>query len=38
MAKYKLRHRWLGPLLYPRYVLERVGSYGQQLLRSARSE
>jgi hypothetical protein len=31
-AKYKLRHRWLGPLLYPRYVAERVGSYGQGLL------
>lgn len=32
-AKYKLRHRWLGPLLYPRYVAERVGSYGRGLLR-----
>ncbi|GAB4425311.1 MAG: hypothetical protein Fur0044_23440 [Anaerolineae bacterium] len=31
-AKYKLRHRWLGPLLYPRYVAERVGSYGRGLL------
>ena len=33
-AKYKLRHRWLGPLLYPRYVAERVGSYGRGLLRT----
>ncbi len=31
-VKYKLRHRWLGPLLYPRYVVERVGSYGRGLL------
>jgi hypothetical protein len=32
VAKYRLRHRWLGPLLYPRYVAERVGSYGQGVL------
>lgn len=31
-VKYKLRRRWLGPLLYPRYVAERVGSYGQSWL------
>lgn len=28
-AKYNLRHRWLGPLLYPRHVVERVGSYSR---------
>ena len=27
VVKYKLRHRWLGPLFYPRYVVERVGRY-----------
>lgn len=32
-AKYKLRHRWLGLLLYPRYVAERAGSYGGGILR-----
>ena len=26
MIKYNLRHRWLGPLFYPRYVIERVGA------------
>ncbi len=36
-VKYKLRHRWLGPLLYPRYVAQRVGSYGRGLLRSAKN-
>lgn len=35
-AKYKLRRRWLGPLLYPRYVAERVGSYGRDMLRSGK--
>jgi hypothetical protein len=38
MIKYKLRRRWLGPLLYPRYVVERVGSYGQALLRSGKDD
>lgn len=32
MVKYHLRHRWLGPLFYPRYVAERVGDYGRSLL------
>ncbi|MBE7553508.1 MAG: nucleotidyltransferase family protein [Anaerolineales bacterium] len=36
-AKYKLRQRWLGPLLYPRYVAERVGSYGRNMLRSRKN-
>jgi hypothetical protein len=36
VVKYKLRHRWLGPLLYPRYVAERISSYGQGLLRGAK--
>jgi hypothetical protein len=35
-AKYKLRRRWLGPLLYPRYVVERAGSYGREVLRSGK--
>lgn len=35
-AKYKLRRRWLGPLLYPRYVAERVGSYGRGVLRRSK--
>jgi hypothetical protein len=37
-VKYRLRHRWLGPLLYPRYVAERVSSYGQGLLRGAKND
>lgn len=36
-VKYKLRRRWLGPLLYPRYVAERAGSYGQGVLRGGKS-
>jgi hypothetical protein len=31
-AKYKLRHRWLGLLFYPRYVAERAGTYGRSVL------
>ena len=27
MAKYNLRHRWLAPLMYPRYVVERIRAY-----------
>lgn len=27
VVKYRLRHRWLGLLLYPRYVAERIGAY-----------
>jgi hypothetical protein len=34
VAKYRLRYRWLGPLLYPRYVVERVGRYGLEALRN----
>lgn len=26
-AKYRLRHRWLGPLLYPRHIVERLSAY-----------
>lgn len=33
MSLYGLRRRWLAPLLYPRYVAERIGSYGRALLR-----
>jgi hypothetical protein len=29
MVKYQLDHRWLGYLFYPRYVVERMGSYGR---------
>ncbi len=29
MVKYNLRYRWLGPLFYPRYVIERLGTYGR---------
>ena len=32
VVKYKLNHPWLGPLFYPRYVVERVGSYGRSWL------
>ena len=32
-AKYRLRHRWLGPLLYPRYIAERVRDYGRGKLK-----
>jgi hypothetical protein len=32
MAKYNLRHRWLGPLFYPCYVAERVSTYGRNWL------
>ncbi len=32
MAKYNLRNRWLMPLLYPRYLAERLGTYGRALL------
>lgn len=32
MAKYNLRYRWLGPLFYPRYVAERVSTYGRNWL------
>ena len=32
-AKYRLRHRWLGPLLYPRYIAERVRDYGRGMLK-----
>jgi hypothetical protein len=35
-AKYQLPYRWLGPLLYPRYVAERVGSYGREWLRGGK--
>lgn len=37
-VKYKLRQRWLRPLLYPRYVAERVGSYGRGMLRSGKRD
>lgn len=30
-TKYNLRHRWLAPLYYPRYVAERVREYGNFL-------
>ncbi len=29
VVKYKLTHRWLGPLLYPRYMAERVSEYSR---------
>jgi hypothetical protein len=32
VVKYKLSHVWLGPLLYPRYLAERVGTYGRAWL------
>jgi len=32
MAKYKLRRRWLSPLLYPRHIAERVRDYGRAWL------
>jgi hypothetical protein len=32
MSKYNLRHRWLGPLVYPRYIVERVSTYGRGIL------
>ncbi len=32
MVKYNLRHRWLTPLLYPRHLAERLGTYGRALL------
>lgn len=31
VIKYKLRHRRLGPLLYPRYLAERIGQYSRGL-------
>jgi hypothetical protein len=32
VVKYNLRHRWLGPLYYPRYVAERASQYSRGLL------
>jgi hypothetical protein len=32
VVKYKLRHNWLGPLFYPRYVVERLKDYCQSLV------
>ena len=32
VVKYKLNHVWLGPLLYPRYLAERVGTYSRAWL------
>lgn len=29
VVEYKLAHRWLAPLLYPRYVVERVSEYSR---------
>jgi hypothetical protein len=37
-ARYRLRRRWLGLLLYPRYVAERAGSYGREVLRRGKTE
>jgi hypothetical protein len=32
MARYNVRHRWLAPLLYPRFVVERLGMYMRSAL------
>jgi hypothetical protein len=36
VVKYRLPARWLGPLLYPRYIVERLGTYGRHWLGSHR--
>lgn len=33
VAKYNLRYRWLGPLFYPRHVIERVSSYSKRMVK-----
>lgn len=33
VSKYNLRHRWQGPIYYPRFVLERLYSYSRGFLR-----
>jgi len=33
VAKYHLRHAWLGPLLYPRYFAGRAWAYGRGMLK-----
>jgi hypothetical protein len=32
VVKYNLKHRWLGPLFYPRHIFERVKDYGRSLM------
>ena len=32
VVKYNLSHRWLGPLFYPRYLVERIAGYSQSWL------
>lgn len=32
MKKYRVRNRWLGMLMYPRFMLERAGKYGRGLV------
>jgi hypothetical protein len=34
MAKYNVRQRWLAPLLYLRFILERLGSYARSMWRA----